>query len=438
MSVLHQVKSFKGIWSALAVSAMIVAGTFVGIISLGAFLLSVLAIVALKEEDALSFLMLIMPFANIFKMSPQSQSFFTYLMLFYVLWYLLKRMQLDSRFAFTFLLLVTFLVAQMLISINILRTIKFVANILFVYLAVNIVTTDDRKQSILAYVFGVILSSAVAALNIIPHLNSYILQNDLGYWYDELFRFAGLYSDPNYYSINVIISLCLILFLNYHNRLSALWSTVLAALLVMFSIITYSKSAFLMLALPLLLLLYAKAKQKKVGVFVALGVAIVIVTMGVFAGKIGIFDTVLKRFAEADNLSSLTTLRSSIWVTYATYLQEHPLTLLFGSGFGGALIDGKAAHNTYVDILYHLGLVGAGLLAATIVSISKSIAPVAKKTWLNRSVWAAIAIMYFFLSELFYFDWAFHVVLAMWILKSPAQYVPKGEAHEKDLPQSTV
>ena len=69
----------KGIWLPLLICFSIVAGTYISIFSLVAFALAVLAVVVLSDEDVICLVMFIMPFTNIFKSSPTSQSFFTYL-----------------------------------------------------------------------------------------------------------------------------------------------------------------------------------------------------------------------------------------------------------------------------------------------------------------------------------------------------------------------
>ena len=126
------------------VCLLVIGGTFNSILSYGALLISVAAIVFFKEEDALCLLIFIMPFANIFKSSPDSQSFFTYILLFYVLWNMFKRKNINISFVIALLSLVVFLVFQIFISVNILRTIKFIANICFIYLVIGVNKNNDR------------------------------------------------------------------------------------------------------------------------------------------------------------------------------------------------------------------------------------------------------------------------------------------------------
>lgn len=419
-------QSRKKLWLAFIVCIAIVAGTFNGIVSYLAFVLSILAIVLLTEEEALCFIMLIMPFANIFKSAPDSQSFFTYLILFYVFWYFLKKGYIHKLFLYSLALFLVFLMLQMFMSINILRTIKFVANILLIYIAVKSNTGNSNKKIFLFYIIGVALSSSIAALNVIPNLSSYIGEKESWIQSEQVFRFAGMYGDPNYYAVNLIIALCLIVILNHKKELTVIPSVCLGALMVVFVGMTMSKSAFLMLILPLLLLLYSKANKRNYLVLLCVAVAGIVFVNLLFSGKIEMFNLVLSRLTKSSDIDSLTTGRAHLWQSYFNFLMSEPITLLFGGGFGAALLESHASHNTYIDLIYYLGIIGTALLLfvfATLINIKKS---KTKLNFFNYSIWICIAIMYFFLSQLFYFDWPFHIIIAIFILKMNMTQV-KGE-----------
>ena len=409
----------------LTICGAVVGGTYIRLLSYMALLVSIVAVVVLSEEDSVCFMMFLMPFAGIFKASPGSQSFFTYLLLFYVLWCMFKKHRINTSFLMYFLFLLVFLVAQMLISVNILRTIKFVVNILFVYLAVSKNANKDNKRIYLWYILGMILSSAVAEF--IPNLNQF---KTLSQYYDNLARFSGLYGDPNYYSINIIISLCLTVILYHKKQLGTVWALLLAAILVTFAIMTYSKSAFLMLLLPLLLLLYSQVRKRKYFVFALSFLAVVILVSRILARQIDAFDAVLSRLFGDDGGSFLTG-RDELWANYIEYFRKSWRTVMVGNGFNAALINEYAAHNTYIDLIYYLGLVGTALLAGVFYAIVKPMPNPEKKNFLNYSIWLCLMAMYSFLSELFYYDWAFHIIIAALISKTDINIVPRGEKNEK-------
>ena len=96
-----------------AVCFAIVEGTFNNKFSYLALAISLASIVLLNEYDAICFMMVVMSFANIFKTSPGAQSFFTYLMLFFVLWYFAKSRRIYKTLLITMALLLVYLVFQM-------------------------------------------------------------------------------------------------------------------------------------------------------------------------------------------------------------------------------------------------------------------------------------------------------------------------------------
>ena len=406
-------QSINGLWLTALAALAIVAGTFVSIFSYIAFILAVLAITLGSEEDALCSMMLLMSFANIFKSTPAAQSFFTYLLLIYVGLYFFRKRYIHKTFLISVGLLFFYVLCQTFVTLNILRTIKFFANILLIYLALNPLSPIKIKKVLLSYIIGVVATSTLSALNIIPNLSLYIGEQSFMQNSVIMTRFTGMYGDPNYYSVNVIISLCLVIILNHRKELSAFLSIPLAVLLVLFVGLTMSKSAFLMLVLPLTLWLYSSSKRRRALVISTACVVGVVIASQLLAGNISLFSGVLDRFSNASDLNSLTTGRYNIWVNYLHFFLRYPGYLIFGQGFGASLLGGHGAHNTYIDMFFYLGFIGTVLLLiviATLISINK---PVFKRTFLNFSVWICIFVMYFFLSNLLYFDLGFHVLIAI-------------------------
>lgn len=412
-----------GIWCSFVVCITIVAGTVYNIFSLVAFAISVIAIMLLSEEKSLCFMMFIMSFANIFKTNPKAQSFFTYLLLFYVLLYFVRSHHINKSFLISFMCFAAFLVVQMFFSINIYSFIKLLANILFVYIAVKLKIKNDAKMVYIYYILGVVVSSLVAALNISPNIVDYIALKTTMIGSNRVSRFAGMYGDPNYYSINVIISLCLVVVLNHKKQLSNVPSICLAAILLVFAGMTMSKSAFLMLFLPAMLLLYAKFKRKSFFTSLCLLVACIAVVITIFFGENEAFEIIRYRFNQANDLNSFTTGRTEIWQKYIAFLADNPRTLLLGQGLNANHVDSHVAHNTYIDLIYYLGVVGTLLLIVVFNVIIKDAKKTTRRNFLNYSGWICVGIMYFFLSELFYFDWAFHVTNAILLLRADMDVV---------------
>ena len=139
----------------------------------------------------------------------------------------------------------------------------------------------------------------------------------------------------------------------------------------------------------------------------------------------------LSRIDDASDVNSLTTGRSNIWLSYCEFFLDNPFSTLFGGGFGAPLWQSHGAHNTYIDLIYYLGIIGTVLLALMFNALIKIRKGPSKFNLLNYSVWISVATMYFFLSELFYFDWAFHILIAILISKMDlSNSVEKGDSNE--------
>ena len=409
-----------GLCAPFAVGLLIVAGTYNNAFSYFALFLSALVILSFSQEDALCLMMFTMPFANIFKSNPDAQSFFTYLLFFYSVCMLFKRRSVSTSFVLWLLFFTAYLGLQSFVSLNFFRILKFVFNLFFIYFAVNTKTSNDRKNVFLYYVLGIVISSFVSFLRLAQDLDLYIGAKSLGYEHGEMARFAGLYGDPNYYSVNIVVSLCLVVLLLHKKQINILGACILSAPLVMFSIMTYSKSAFLMLPIPVFMILYSKIKSKKYFLSFVFAIAAFILAISALSGKVEIFDTVISRFNDDSN-PSVTTGRAELWRVYVDHLRNSPIQFIIGGGFGADIIGERAAHNTYIDMIYYLGLFGTAILIPVFATIGKSIPSPPKKNLLNYSVLAVIAVMYFFLSELFYFDMAFHLALIILVYKTDFQ-----------------
>ena len=119
---------------AVGIACMITAGTSVKLFSYLAFLLGCLAILFFTEQDFLCVFVFIMPFAGIFKSAPGSTSFFTYLLLLFVLLQVVKDKTLSAKmisiFLFAGFLFVVQIVNQ---TLSITLWIKLITNLLFLF-----------------------------------------------------------------------------------------------------------------------------------------------------------------------------------------------------------------------------------------------------------------------------------------------------------------
>ena len=406
-------------WCIPLVAILICLGTLQNFFSLLAFAICIVVIVCASNQSCLCMMVFLLPFANVFKTSPDAQSFFTYLLLLYVLRCVIAKRKTSQRFAVLFVLMVVYTVCQVFMSFNALRMVKFYVNFLFLYYALDEDIKKCYRNVFLFYIFGVVGSSVIAWLGIFPDLYSYVGEKSQIISGITQARFAGMYPDPNYYAINVIISLCLVVLLYHYKEIKSTLAVVLSALLVVFAIATYSRSAFIMLILPIVLLLYSRVKKRRYFAFALATIAVVVFLVSAFGGKFAFLEPIFSRFNDSTDVNSLTSGRTDIWMNYIQFFSQDPFTLLFGKGMGATLVGGDVAHNTYIDLTYHLGLVGSSLFVGLLFVLFRNVSRNSNKNLCNYGVLLAVLIMYFFLSELFYVDLAFHILVVIMAMKLP-------------------
>lgn len=413
--VIHKQKDKRIKWIlSFLIFLLIFMGTYVRMVSLIAFVVFAYVLVFCDSKDVAFVIMFTMAFANIFKMSPTSQSMFTYIILGYVVYELIIGGRgCSNEFWVAFVGLICFLLLQSLISSNLLRAIKFVANFLFLYFAMYD-TVGNERDVFLAYIIGMILASAIAWLNLVPHLDLYRVSTVVLTEEGSANRFSGLYPDPNPYSINIIIALCLAVILHYKKQIKLVSFILICLALLTGAILTYSKSALLMLVIPVLMFLYTNQKFGRYGVQITCVVGFILIVIYALMGKVDFLATVMDRLKGANNLSELTTGRSKIWGNYiANFLQE-PIYILIGRGIDAPLVKGKGSHNTYIETIYYLGIIGTFFVTRMIYIITKDFQTLqVGKNFLNYSVTIVVLVMYFFLGQLFQFDLPFHALIAI-------------------------
>lgn len=426
-------------WAISAVLALLILfGTYRNVFSLAAFLGLCLIIFFFDKESILLQLFFIMPMANIFKLSPGVQSFFTILLLAYVAIHLILPRKATMLVIFFAIYIV---VGELLAGqFNLFRTIKLVCNILFLSSVLNSEVHIRHKEIFLSYINGNVIASIFGMLDSsVFRIESYVGTAELETteFGEDLTRFVGLYSDPNYYAIGMIVSLCLLVILLHRNEISPIVPIIYTVPIVYFLIQTYSKSAIIMLLVPFGFLLYSLGEKKMYITALLLVVAGVTVIILALTGQISALEIVLARMSAGTtgsevDVNALTTGRFDLWIIYMKYIVKNIKTILFGDGITAALINGRASHNTYLDIIYHLGLAGGIILIFSLRTIlSQSIHFGVKRNIMNYSVLICILIMYFFLGELFYYDPPFQIFLAFTVLNLPLKKSRKTVNTEK-------
>ncbi len=418
-------------WAISGILALLILfGTYRNVFSLAAFLGCCLMTFFFDKESILLQLFFIMPMANIFKLSPGTQSFFTILVLLYVVLHLV----LPRKATMVVIIFSIYIIVGQLFTsqFDFFKTVKLICNVLLLSSILNTKVQIRHREIFLSSIIGNLVASVFGTMNSgFFKVESYVGVTELmGSAYEEgTVRFKGLHSDPNYYAVGIIISLCLLVVLYHRKEINAAIMALLAAPMLYFLIITYSKSAILMIFVFCVFLLYSFISQKKYIMSITVVIMVIIVIILAIFGEIPIFETLLKRFSDVSSegevdINSLTTGRFDLWIAYIKHIVKNIEVALFGKGITAGLITHHVSHNTYIDIVYHLGIIGGLLLIVSLkLILSQSTNIPIKRNGLNYSVLICAGIMYFFLGELFYYDPPFHIFLAFKVMNLPLVYV---------------
>ena len=345
--------------SLISVALGVVTSTY---LSLVALLMFCCAAVFFDSNETISLMFGLVPFANIFKLSPESTSLFTVCEVFIVALLFFKK-KVRSSFAISVILLVLYIVVFSLESFHLLTVIKVICGFCIIYFSVSVYTKNDLK--ITTYLLSI---STVAMLlsttnkNYLTRVETYF--EDLNFLIDETghasetMRMSGFFGDPNYCALFLTIVLSLLCVLYYYKSIgNEFW--LFTIIILVCGLFTYSKSYFLAIALYVIFLIFFVLFPKYQGwAFVAVFALGVVVLLSL-NGKIPVVETILQRFEGGD----LTTGRSELNDDYIKYIFKDMKVLFLGEGISIERYEGSSnnVHNLYIELFYKMGTLGTVL-----------------------------------------------------------------------------
>lgn len=325
------------------------------------------------KNAAMPVILFFLPFAPLLKFRPGTISFFTIaLLLVYVIYAVTGSRQVRVLHLIPALLLVVLtLVVKTAYGFGIDNTyILFaVTLVLLPFLTREMGEGYDFYWLTVCFALGICLAAVTAQyLTVFPTINRYIdVNTSLG-----MVRRSGYNGDPNFYSSHITTALggLLILLLNNDKRSKLFVLVPLVCLLLYCGLMSVSKSFFLISACLLLLWLAELLLQRgKVSVKVTLIVTLTIAGLFLLSSTVftDMLDVLFSRFGQDTNLSDFTTGRTVVWDRYIGALFEDARLLLFGQGYTDVIIGEKPTHNTLLEGVFQLGVIGFALLVLWIV-----------------------------------------------------------------------
>ncbi len=298
----------------------------------------------------------LMPFANIIKLQPGQISLFTVMFLIYVIRTLFKKNSLRRIFLISLL----FFAAYSFVFSGIEKIITIATMVCGFAMLHDACRSDeyDYKEVLYAFCAGIIISAVLGLMkDYFPIIASFVKEATQKVGQGEYVeRFSGLCGNPNYYTMDISVALSCLTVMISKSKPQKL-QVLLFAILSVLGILSVSKSFLLVWIVLLLLLMFygfrngGTAFLKLASMFVLTGIFIY------FFAKESV-DTYIFRLTQdsGGSLSGLTTGRTDIWMNYLKEIIKSEKVLLFGNGLGNMLHH--APHNTYLEGLYYVGVVG--------------------------------------------------------------------------------
>ncbi len=212
-------------------------------------------------------------------------------------------------------------------------------------------------------VLGILVSTGICLLiQFIPSQFNFVWMSN---------RFQALSGHPNSLQIGCICTISLLMVLKFKEKIGLLEFAVSSILVGVIGIFTLSKAYYLcLLGLVILYMIMILIKNKKKGLIQCLCMIVCVAVVCLIFRKQCV--EFFKRFTMFFNASSIwnqiTTGRYGIWQTYFASWLKSPISIIFGYGLSSVQPVSLGAHNDYLYILRNVGIVGALLIMALLIS----------------------------------------------------------------------
>ncbi len=247
---------------------------------------------------------------------------------------------------------------------------------LLIVIASNIRLFDDFRFVNFSFVLGVITSS-VAAM-VLSNVTGMQLLWKESYIYGAR-RFSGLEYDPNVYSVVILVAIGICTLMIFTDSKRLFYKISLIALMFI-GLFTLSKTFIIGLLILLIVVMVLYRKQINIVLIIKVVMPILFLISIVYfldSDIQNLFEIMLSRFRSIDSIDDLSSTRLSIMSNYLSLTLNNLSSFLFGYGFGASTIYEQGlnytAHNTYLQILFYLGVVGMMVISVFFWSVFRSL-----------------------------------------------------------------
>lgn len=317
-----------------------------------------------RPDFIIAFILFVFPFSGIFTVSNGSTSLFIVFRIACVI-RLIGSRRLPRKVVLSLIPFLSYCVLSMVIEDTnaLVRIVNLCLWFLMGYFIVEYSDLKCSKYFARGIIQGTIISCIVRVfVNKIPLLyQSLVLKS----FFDEqsrqqLSRFSGLWNDPNSFTAFIFVALvCCYVALN-HEQFSIVEYISYSLILTAFGVLTLSKSCILVM-IVFWMYIFIKKSQLKAKYKVAIILMGIVSLMFAFKYVILIIEVIVRRFTSSTSVEKLTTGRSEIWKMYISDMNIKEW--LLGRGINTPILNGTAAHNTIIQVIFNIGLLGLILWA---------------------------------------------------------------------------
>lgn len=403
----------------------------------------------MPQEYFLPLMIFYLPWSSLLRIQPESSSFHSYALLLFLAMTLFPWLKHQGNFRTPYMALTVLFLAYTLLvkffnglSLNP-QYIFFMAMMLSVLLYLE--RYGERWRFPVALLFLTLGNLSACLASVVYQNNQGILRfMDVNQEMIVGVRYSAFYSDPNYFSAQMLVAVAgwLIVMGKTREKKTLIFGLLMIGGLLYYALQAVSK-AFLLsgaVVLALWLFFYVFGKKpllSKVYVLAILGLGVgLLLRSQILEEQIQFY---LMRFGKVNDAVSLTTGRLVLWKVYWEYMLEHLEKLAFGIGLSQdqlvILLDSNNAHMTAIQMLYQVGILGVVLLFAwwkRIFQAFWSKGSLAWSDWGNLLVFGAAILIPWFGLDVLYFREFFYFPLMLLALKAYLVEQPHEEKRVHD------
>lgn len=342
-----------------------------------AFAICAARIVMYSPAVSLTDMMILNCFSSLFEL-PGGDSLFAYYVILATVWHSFRQRQWKNLVMVMLLIVVLYLVLRMEGQFN--QVVLILSGFLAVQLAAANLSEGNAPNVSLAFTYGISISCVYSIfLRGAWQLRAILGQEPMAVMEQNIVRFQGLFRDPNCFSIFLILGMCTAFRLYSKGHLGKWTSWLMIVLFSACGVGTYSKSFFLYF-LVVILMMFVHFMRHRI-----YAQALALLGCGAVAGAASLFSVVLDRF-NSFSLDDITTGRTEQFKLYLEKITESIPNFLFGLGMDAEILR-LGTHNLYLEIFYHLGLVGLVCFGAYFILMLHQLSSRRHRKPFQRSDW---------------------------------------------------